>query len=190
MKDRLTEYEGVVGILLSKVEVSQIICESIYARPRRASLLSRVSMNEINLSTTQKCEMIHALTEYEGVVGILLSKVEITQRICESICVCPRRASALARVSMNEINSSTTQKCEMRHALTGYEGVVGILLSKVEITQRICESICACSQRASALARVSMNKINSSTTQKCEMRHALTEYEGVVGILLSKVEIT
>jgi len=109
-------------------------------------------MNEINLSTTQKCEMRHALTEYEGVVGILLSEVEITQRICESICACPRRASALARVSMNEINSSTPQKCEMRHALTEYEGVIGILLSKAEVLQIICESISTRLRRASPLS--------------------------------------
>ena len=96
MKNTLTEYEGVVGILLSKVEITQIICENISARPRRASALARVSMNEINSSTTQKCEIRHALTEYEGVTGILLSKVEILQIICESISTRPRRASALA----------------------------------------------------------------------------------------------
>jgi len=96
MKNTLTEYEGVVGILLSKVEITQIICENISARPRRASALARVSMNEINSSTTQKCEIRHALTEYEGVTGILLSKVEILHIICESISTRLRRVSPLS----------------------------------------------------------------------------------------------
>ena len=38
-------------------------------------------MKEINYSTTQKCEKKDTLTEHEGVVGILLSKVEVAQII-------------------------------------------------------------------------------------------------------------
>jgi len=53
---------------------------------------------------------------------------------------------------MNEINSSTTQKCEIRHVLTEYEGVTGILLSKVEILQIICESISTRLRRVSPLS--------------------------------------
>jgi len=86
----------VVGILLSKVEITQIICGNISARPRRASALARVSMNEINYSTTQKCEMRDALTEYDWVIGMSLSQLEIAQNICESISTRPRRARALA----------------------------------------------------------------------------------------------
>jgi len=96
MKDTLTEYEGVVGILLSKVEIAQIICESMSARLRRASLSARVYMDQMNSSTTQKSEIRCALTEYEGAVEILLSQLEIAQNICESISTRPRRASALA----------------------------------------------------------------------------------------------
>jgi len=85
------------------------------------------------------------------VVGILLSKVEIAQIVCESISTCPRRASPHAWVSMNEINSSTSQKCEMRDALPGYEGMVRILLSQLEIAQNIYESKSTRPRRAGAL---------------------------------------
>ena len=104
------------------------------------------------MSPTQKCELKHSLIEYEGVVGILLSKVEIAQIICESMSARPRRASALVRVSMNDINSSTTQKCEMRDALTEYDWVIGILLPQLEIAQNIYESTSTRPRRASALA--------------------------------------
>jgi len=53
-------------------------------------------MNEINYSTTQKCEMRDALTEYDWVIGMSLSQLEIAQNICESISTRPRRARALA----------------------------------------------------------------------------------------------
>jgi len=109
-------------------------------------------MSEINSSASQKCELRDALTEYEGAVGILLSQLEITQNMYESISTRPRRASLLSRVSMNEIYSSTTRKCEMRDALTEYEGAIGILLSQLEITQNIYESISTRPRRASALA--------------------------------------
>ena len=85
-----------VGILLSKVEITQIICRSMSTRPRRASAPVRASMNEINYSTTQKCEMRDALTEYDWVIGMSLSQLEIAQNICESISTRPRRARALA----------------------------------------------------------------------------------------------
>ena len=62
---------------------------------------------------------------------MLLSQLEIAQDIDESISTRPRRASALASLSVSKIKSSTTQKCEMKDTLTECEGVVGILLSKV-----------------------------------------------------------
>ena len=140
LKDTLTEYEGVVGILLSKVEISQIICESIYARPQRACLLARVSMNEINSFTTQKCEMRDALTEYEGVIGILLSKVEILQIICESISTRLRRASPLSRVSVSQIYFSTTQKCEIGVSLIVAQPLDEFARNKVYSSHEICMS--------------------------------------------------
>ena len=108
-------------MLLSQLEIAQNIYESMSARLRRARALAWVSVNKIYSSTTQKCELKHSLIEYEGVVGILLSKVEIAQIICESMPTRPRRASVPVRVSMNKINSSTTQKCEIRDALTEYD---------------------------------------------------------------------
>jgi len=97
--------------------------------------------------------------------------------------------SESACTSFCKISSSTTQKCEMRDALTGYKGLVGILLSQPEIAHNICESISTCPRRVSPLAWVSVSKIYSSATQKCEIRDGGTECEGVFGILLSKVGV-
>jgi len=84
--------------------------------------------------------MRHALTEYEGVIGILLSKVEVLQKICESISPCLRRASPLSRVSVSKIYFSTTQKCEISVPVIVAQPLDAFTRNKMYSSHEICMS--------------------------------------------------
>ena len=89
MRDALTEYEGVIGILLSKVEIIQKICESISTRLRRASALSRVSVSQIYFSPAQKCEISVSLIVAQPLDTFARNKMYSSHEICMSKSIYP-----------------------------------------------------------------------------------------------------